>query len=369
LIEDKNLNYQYITCNEQLSLLCDVLKQATTISLDTEFMRTRTYYPQMGLIQLYADGHLALIDPLHIDNWQCLITILRSQSLQKYFHACSEDIDVFMYQFDLIPTSILDSQVVASFLDNPICSGYATLVNKYLQVKLDKSETRTDWLARPLTDKQCHYAAADVYYLHPLMDTLIEHVTAKGWFTAAREECQTLLRKKQDIIQPENAYQYIKKASQLKGVALNQLQRLAKWRLEYARSHNIAVNFVLHEELLWKIARYQPTSLAELTALGMHGREIRLYGEIIVNMLKQPILQPLAELVRTVDYPNYKKIAQHLKMAADNIARDTGLNQELILSRRHINQYVEWLADPTQQPLPEIVSGWRKPLFADYLSA
>ncbi|MCO6524398.1 MAG: hypothetical protein J6562_05165, partial [Candidatus Schmidhempelia sp.] len=202
------MNYQYITCNEQLALLCHALKKTTAISLDTEFMRTRTYYPQMGLIQLYAEGYLALIDPLHIDDWQCLIQLLKTDTSKKYFHACSEDMDVFMYQFNLIPTAILDSQVLASFLDNPTCSGYATLVNKYLKIKLDKSETRTDWLARPLTDKQCHYAAADVYYLHPLMEILMEQLTAKNWLVAAIEECQTLIRKKQDILCSDNAYQY-----------------------------------------------------------------------------------------------------------------------------------------------------------------
>lgn len=364
------MNYQLITHNQQLADLCQKLPKTQVLALDTEFMRTRTYYPKLGLIQLYTGESLVLIDPTHITDWHCFCQILSAPQQTKYFHACSEDIDVFMHHFNLIPNVILDSQILASFLDNPVSSGYAGLVNKYLNITLDKSETRTDWLARPLTEKQCQYAAADVYYLLPLMDKLIRLVTEKGWFAAAVEECQTWIAKKQEVLTADQAYLNVKRAWQLKGKQLNYLQRLSAWRLNYAREQDIAVNFVINEEHLWKIARYQPASLTELQKLGLHGKEVRLYGNRILELLSEPVAEQeiLPAIERITDYPKYKKIAEQLKLVAEQISLTTGLSAELLLSRRHINQYIEWLKQPDSAPLPELLSGWRAPLFESYLN-
>ncbi|WP_392565211.1 ribonuclease D [Utexia brackfieldae] len=362
------MNYQLITHNKQLAAICQALPQNGVLALDTEFMRTRTYYPKLGLIQLYTGDNLVLIDPTHITDWYDFCQILNATNHTKYFHACSEDIDVFMHHFKLIPAALLDSQILAAFLDNPVSSGYAGLVSKYLDTTLDKSETRTDWLARPLTEKQCQYAAADVYYLLPLMNKLIDLVKTKGWFAAAQEECQTLVAKKQEIMTPDLAYLNIKKAWQLKGTQLNLLQRLAAWRLEYARSHDMAINFVINEEHIWKLARYHPSSLAELQALGLHGKEVRLYGSTLLNLLSQPVQQVLPKIERITDYPKYKKIAEQLKQMAEQISQETGLSAELLLSRRHINHYVEWLKCGDSIAPPELIAGWRAPLFKDHLS-
>ncbi|QIQ22078.1 ribonuclease D [Zophobihabitans entericus] len=352
------MNYQLVTTDSELVTFCEKIKNSQQLALDTEFVRTRTYYPRLGLIQVYNAQHLALIDPLNIQNWQCFTDILKSAESQKYFHACSEDLDVFMHEFNFIPQPLLDSQVVAAFLDNPISSGYATLVNKYLGVELDKSETRTDWLLRPLTDKQCHYAAADVYYLIPLMDKLIAQINAKGWLAAAYEDCQLSITRKKQVLASADAYLVIKNAWQLKTEALSYLKRLAQWRLNYARQHDIAVNFIVHEEVLWKIAKYKPTSLAELESLGMRGKEIRLYGQIILDFLKEPLTEMVEPIRQVIDYPDYKKIATHIKQQAEIVAKDADLSPELIVSRRQINQYVKWL-NKEEAEQPELLSGWR----------
>ena len=358
------MSYQYIVNNKQLIDYCSKIGNSTALALDTEFVRTRTFYPHLGLLQVFNGEHAALIDPINITDWHAFLSILNAPNIEKYFHSCSEDLEVFLHQFGSIPTPIIDSQILASFLDNPLSSGYANLVNKYLQVELDKSETRTDWLKRPLTDKQCEYAINDVLYLYPLVNILKAQLTSKGYLEAAYQESQMVVTRKCETIDPNDAYLNIKNSWQLKGRSLGQLYKLASWRYKLAKEQDLALNFVVHEKTLWNIARYSPTSLAQLGNLGLKGKEIRLYGQKILNILSEPVPE-LSPICRVTSYPNYKKISDELKLIAQDICSHTGLNQDLLLSRRLINQYVKWQADKNGSQ-PELLSGWREPLFRPY---
>lgn len=359
------MSYQLITTNEQLHNYCSTINDVTSFALDSEFVRTRTFYPQLGLLQLFDGHNTVLIDPLNISNWSELIIKLRINKIEKYFHACSEDIEVFLHHFDFVPLPILDSQILAAFLDNPLSTGYAALVKKYLDIDLDKSETRTDWLQRPLTDKQCQYAANDVVYLLPLMVKLKELVTQKGWLAAAYEECDNAVKRRRVVVKPEKAYLQIKNAWQLRPNQLAILQKLAYWRYNYAKEYDIALNFVVHEEVLWKIARYQPKSLAELSSLGLKGKEVRLFGNMLLAILNQPIVN-IDPIKRVVDYPDYKKWSVTIKESAAVIAQDTQLNEAILVSKRHIDEFVQWLHSEREYQ-PELLSGWRGELFKPFL--
>jgi ribonuclease D len=358
------LSYQLIVNNDQLAEFCSKIEKSSAIALDTEFVRTCTFYPHLGLLQVFDGKHAALIDPITISEWQDFLAILKNPKIEKYFHSCSEDIEVFLYYFGMVPTPIIDSQIFASFLDNPLSSGYASLVKKYLGAELDKSETRTDWLKRPLTEKQCEYAINDVLYLFPLVNILKSQLTENDYLQAAYQECQMTVARKCTVIDPNNAYLNIKNSWQLKGKSLGQLYKLASWRYKLSKEQDIALNFVIREEVLLKIARYLPSSLAELDKLGMKGKEIRLYGQKILDILSEPI--PEVPPIRRINtYPDFKKISDELKKAAQMISSKTGLNQDLLLSRRLINQYIKWKIDK-KGDVPEILTGWRQPLFSEY---
>ncbi|MCX8618476.1 ribonuclease D [Gilliamella sp. B2923] len=358
------MSYKLITHNDQLAEFCLNIQNSSALALDTEFVRTRTFFPHLGLLQVFNGEHAALIDPIAITDWQDFLAVLNNPKIEKYFHSCSEDIEVFLHHFGCVPTPIIDSQILASFLDNPLSSGYASLVNKYLAVELDKSETRTDWLKRPLTDKQCQYAINDVLYLLPLMNKLKSLLADNHYLSAAYQECQMVISRKCEVMNPDDAYLNIKNSWQLKGKNLGQLYKLARFRYLIAKEQDIALNFVVHEEVLFKIARFLPSSLSELSQLGMKGKEIRLYGQMILDILAQPT-PDIAPICRVNRYPNYKDICEQLKNAAQAIASQTGLNPDLLLSRRLINQYVKWQADKTSTE-PEILQGWRKPLFEKF---
>ncbi len=249
------MNYSLIDQNEQLAVVCQKARQHAAVALDTEFVRTRTYYPQLGLIQLFDGEQLVLIDPLTISDWTPFIALLSDTQVKKFLHAGGEDLEVFLHRFGVLPQPMIDTQILAAFSGQPLSWGFAAMVAHFTQVTLDKSESRTDWLARPLTQRQCDYAAADVHYLLPIAQQLMTLTEAAGNMAAALSECDQLCQRRLDVLQPQEAWRDITNAWQLRPRQLAALQLLAAWRLNVAREKDMAVNFVVREENLWKVAR------------------------------------------------------------------------------------------------------------------
>ncbi|MBD2810204.1 ribonuclease D [Xenorhabdus sp. Vera] len=365
-----NCNYQLITTDVQLQSICEQAKKNARVALDTEFVRTRTYYPQLGLIQLFDGEQLSLIDPLEISQWQPLRELLTDPDVLKLIHAGSEDLEVFGNSFQCLPTPMIDTQVLAAFIGHPISCGFATLVAEYLHVELDKSESRTDWLARPLSEKQCKYAAADVYYLLPLADILLEKTEQAGYLDAAKDESNLIAQRRNEILMPECAYKDIGNAWQLRPRQLACLKKLAAWRLNQARERDLAVNFVIREENLWQVARYMPTSLGELDALGLSGQEIRCHGRRLLAMVAEnrdiPEEECPSQIMNLIDYPGYRKAFKEIKAVVTQVSEPHRFSAELLASRRQINQllYCHWKLKSLGSE-PELLRGWRGKLLAE----
>lgn len=366
------LNYQFITTNTALEDVCKAASEVSQIALDTEFVRIRTYYPHLGLIQMCDGKQISLIDPLTITEWTPFVELLTNPAVLKYLHAGSEDLEVFSHQFGCVPTPMIDTQVVAAFLGYPISCGFATLVEKYEHIALDKSESRTDWLARPLTEKQCQYASGDVFYLLPLAKKLIAQAQEAGYMDAIVDECEMIAERRQETVSPELAYRDIGNAWQLRGQQLACLKMLAEWRLNQARARDMALNFVVREEHLWSVARYLPTSLAELDALSLSGQEIRCHGRRLLDFVAkakqikdEDCPEPIGNLI---EQPNYKKAFKAIKTVIQEVSEGQRYNPELLASRRQINQLlnIHWKIKTGE---PELLSRWRKALLAEKITA
>ena len=359
-----------ITTNDELSTLCHAVRQTHAVALDTEFVRTRTYYPQLGLIQLFDGEHTALIDPLNITDWSPLQVILQDRNITKFLHAGSEDLEVFLNVFGEMPQPLIDTQVLAAFCGHPMSWGFAAMVAEYSGVELDKSESRTDWLARPLTTRQCDYAAADVWYLLPIAHKLMAETEQAGRLTAALDECQLMQQRRLEITEPQDAWRDISNAWQLRTRQLACLQLLADWRLRKARERDLAVNFVVREEHLWSVARYMPGSLGELDSLGLSGSEIRFHGKTLLSLVEKAKALPeelLPEpLKNLVDMPGYRKVFKEIKALVQEVAQANNMSAEMLASRRQINQLLNWHWQlKPRNTLPEMLSGWR----GEWLSA
>ena len=363
-----------ITTNEALAALCEAAAGTDAIALDTEFVRTRTYYPQLGLIQLYDGENVALIDPLTITDWAPFRDLITNTQVTKFLHAGSEDLEVFLNAFGAMPQPMIDTQILAAFSGRALSWGFAAMVEQYTGVALDKSESRTDWLARPLTTRQCDYAAADVWYLLPIARKLLAETEEAGWLNAALDECRLMMQRRGEILAPEEAWRDISNAWQLRTRQLACLRLLADWRLRKARERDLAVNFVVREENLWAVARYMPGSMGELDSIGLSGSEIRFHGKTLLSLVAQAQALPedaLPEpLLNLVDMPGYRKAFKAIKALVQDVSESKGLSAELIASRRQINQLLNWHWQlKPQTNLPELISGWRAELMAERLNA
>ncbi|EDN1604012.1 ribonuclease D [Salmonella enterica subsp. enterica serovar Kentucky] len=367
------MNYQMIETDDALASLCEAVRACPAIALDTEFVRTRTYYPQLGLIQLFDGANVALIDPLGISDWSPLKAVLRDTEITKFLHAGSEDLEVFLNAFGELPEPLIDTQILAAFCGSPLSWGFAAMVEEYTGVALDKSESRTDWLARPLSERQCEYAAADVWYLLPIAKKLMIETEAAGWLPAALDECRLMQQRRQEIQAPEEAWRDITNAWQLRTRQLACLQLLADWRLRKARERDMAVNFVVREENLWAVARYMPGSLGELDSLGLSGSEIRFHGKTLISLVAKAQALPeeaLPEpLLNLMDMPGYRKAFKAIKALVAEVSASHHVSGELLASRRQINQLLNWHWKlKPQNGQPELISGWRAELMAEKLT-
>lgn len=368
------MNYQIVDTKEALEAVCLSAREVDTVMLDTEFVRTRTFYPQLGLIQLFDGTTLSLIDPTVIDEMDAFEALLKDTSVLKVLHACGEDLEVFAHVFGAIPVPMMDTQIMAAFLGHGLSTGFAALVNEYLGVELDKSEARTDWLARPLTGKQLEYAAADVHYLLPMFEKLEAAVREAGWWEAAQQESDLIASKRVVTHVPEKAYQDIKGAWQLRPNQLAILKILAQWRLEEALKRDIALNFVFREQNLWAAARFGIKSLKRMEQEGFDHREIRRHGNTVIAMVKKGEQVPEDEypdvVERLMDKPEYKQLFKQLKDEVKKASQKSGLATEFLASKKQLNQLITWVWKKDRNPsnMPDVMTSWRKALFGEQLN-
>jgi ribonuclease D len=372
-----HLPYQYVTDKSSLEALCALLSQSKVITLDTEFVRTRTLKPQLGLLQVFDGKNLALIDPVSIDDLSTFSNILSNPNIVKVLHSCSEDLEALWYNMDVVPQPLFDTQFAASILDKGASIGYANLVESLFSVSLDKGESRTDWMARPLSNNQLDYAAADVTYLMAIYDELSKDLDERDLRQCVFAESESLILKKTSPFPAEYAYLTISNNWKLNARSLYALKLLAKWRLETAREQDIAINFVLKEVAMFEIAMKLPQNSAALFQLSnLFPKQVRLYAKDILAFVEQARLADDDMFVqrpkRLMEFPAYKKANADIKEIVDELSVSTGIPASVISSKKQIGQFLKWSwleVDETelQGLTPDLISGWRKPLFADKL--
>ena len=364
-------HFKLISGDSALAEVCAFARQQSAVALDTEFVRTRTLYPQLGLVQLYAGDEVALIDPTMIQDFSPFIALLADDRVTKVLHACGEDLEVFHHTFQQLPQPMCDTQVMANFLGFANSPGFATLVQQYFQIEIDKGASRTDWLARPLSDTQLRYAAADVWYLLPLYQQMQAQLAQTEWQSAVKNECEFLLNKRAHSGKdPDIAYFAIPNAWKLNSLELVRLKILAKWRMQEAMKRDLALNFVVRSENLWAVAKYNPKSTSALLELGLSTSEVRIHGKKLLQLLEQvkridPKDYPLM-IQRLTGDPRYKTALKALQQKLTEIT-PKNLPQELIASRRSLENLMKWhWLNASKEDLPELLQGWRKP-FGDAL--
>lgn len=366
------MKYQYIADDQQLAKFCSLAATMEYVAFDTEFVRTRTFFPQCGLIQIYDGNKVVLVDPLQINDWQPLVSLLENQNVVKVLHSCSEDLEVFQHLLGTMPTPLFDSQFAACMLNMGNTLGYAKLIEAMLNISLDKGESRTDWLQRPLSQEQLQYAANDVIYLHRVYPELKANLQAAGRFEWVLQESDNLADKKRNLLPGPYRYLSVKNGWQLRNRPLLALQMLANWRYQTAVENDSALNFVIKEACMLELARKLPSTPSALNSIGcLSGKEIRLYGDTILSLINDAkhandddLPNPIRRLI---DIRVYKKISQSIRAECIEVSERENIPLEVLASKKQINQLLKWLwfeeeECKAQNTQPDLLSGWRAAL-------
>jgi ribonuclease D len=381
------MQYQLIEDENSLKKLCNQYSQAAVLAIDTEFVRTRTLYPKLGLLQIFDGKQLALIDPIAIDDLSPFWQLLTNENIVKVLHACSEDLEVFLTSANCKPVNLIDSQIIMSFLGHGLSMGYAAMVAHYTGVELDKSESRTDWTKRPLTQKQLDYASADVDYLFQLYPKLLAEIEEVGRLDYAKQETQLLIERKFTPIDEDNLYRQMKLACRLNPQQLNTLQHLARWRFQQAKKRDLPIGFVAKDHTLMAVAQHNPQNIEVMNKLkGAELLDIRHKGKSMLSVVKVALQTSEsdypAKITRLDEYPGYKQIFKAVKAFIIAIAEKNSIAIENLASKKQINQFLTWHFNindaralalgssvKSLNPNVDILSGWRSELFGQTLQA
>jgi ribonuclease D len=256
-----------ITTTEDLARICDAAKSEPYVTLDTEFLRERTYYSKLCLIQMAlpgADGEAVLIDPLAPGlSLEPLYDLFRHEATVKVFHAARQDLEIFFVEGNVFPIPLFDTQVAAMVCGFGDQAGYETLVRKIAKQSLDKTSRFTDWSRRPLSDAQKTYALADVTHLRVIYEFLSKELKRTGRQKWVEEELGILLHPETYITRPEEAWMRVKTRT-TSGRFLSLVRELARFREEYAQSRNVPRSRVYKDDALLELASTKPTNTEEL---------------------------------------------------------------------------------------------------------
>ncbi|KGJ96111.1 ribonuclease D [Colwellia psychrerythraea] len=372
------MHYQLIEDQLSLNNLCEQLAKAKVLAIDTEFVRTRTLYAKLGLLQVCDGELLALIDPLAIDDLSPFWQLLTNANITKVLHACSEDLEVFLTAGNCQPINLIDSQIMMSFLGHGLSLGYAAMVKHFTDIELDKSESRTDWIRRPLTDKQLAYASADVEHLFFLYPKLLAQLTESGFLAYAKLETQSMIDKKFTPVVESEMYLNIKMSWRLNPKQLNSLKYLASWRFQQAQKRDLPIGFVAKDHTLMALAQSNPVSVGAMLNLeGAEALDIRHKGKAMLAVLNQADKAGIStypeKINRLDEYPGYKQIFKKVKAFLVNVGEQNGLAIENIASKKQINQFLTWQFDLNGarniDNKVELLSSWRDELFGQDLLA
>lgn len=253
-----------ITDQAELAAFCARQAAADYIAIDTEFMRESTYWPILCLVQIAGPEEAAAIDPLApgID-LAPLFALMADQNVLKVFHSARQDVEIFVKLTGAVPTPIFDTQIAAMVCGFGDSVGYETLVTKLAGARIDKSSRFTDWSRRPLTEKQLHYALADVIHLRPAYESLTAQLAETGREKWLAEELRTLTDVGTYVTQPEDAWRRIKTRSSDPRF-LTILRDLAAWREAEAQKRNQPRGRILRDDALMEIAAHAPKTAEEL---------------------------------------------------------------------------------------------------------
>jgi len=345
---------------DNVGKLSELLASAGRIGLDTEFMRERTYYPQLCLVQVATDRTICCVDPLGAQDIEAVWETLMPASW--VVHSGRQDIEVIYQTAGRMPAGLFDTQIAAALLGHQPQLGYAALVSDLFGIELAKSHTRADWSRRPLAAELLEYAAEDVEHLLPAADRLADRLSAAGRLEWALEDSAYLLDEALYRPDPDEAIRRLKGARRLSGRALAAATRLAAWREREAEQRNRPRQWILGDAVLLTLAATAPDSRAALNRIeGLPAGAIRRVGDELLEAVVATGGDP--ESTATPPRPDeghrLRLAAMQEKVSA--AAVELGIVPEVVASKKELT------ASLFGERNLRVLRGWRRTLIGNDL--
>lgn len=363
-MNDPSHQFQYIRTDADLRKSLELWKRHEVVALDTEFVRVNTYFPIAGLIQVSAGGQSYLVDPISVKDLSPLTDLCTNPDILKILHACSEDLEIFQQLLNVVPAPLFDTQIAAAILGGSYSLSYQSLIKDGLGVNIPKGETRSDWLQRPLTESQCHYAALDVSYLPQVYELLHQDLMRMNRIDWVQEDCERLVRQQQKQTGADEYYLKIKSAWKLDRRQLMTLQTLCSWRESVAIRLNKPRNWIVVEQVLVAIAKEPISDKAALSSVaGMSPRQIRNYGDQLIDLAIEARLVPEDHCPQLLDRPlprDNGSLLRSLRKLVVNKAEQLQLVPEVLVKKRQLEELLRSGSETGDYLLPATLRGWRK---------
>lgn len=349
-----------------LAALCGRLSECAWIVLDTEFLREKTYYPKLCLVQVASADEVACIDPLALPDLAPLLALLADPSITKVLHSARQDMEIFYHLAGTPPAPVFDTQVAAPLLGFADQIGYANLVRELTGVTLDKLHTRADWSQRPLSAEQLRYAAEDVIHLVTVYRELHARLEARGRLDWLADDFRQLSDPALYAAHPEQAWRRIRGINRLRGASLAILQALAAWREQQAQRVDRPRGWLLKDEVMIDIARHKPDTLQALgnirgTSEGLLKRSGTELLELVSRAAQtRPV--PLPDDGERVRLDERQQALVDVMMAVVRItALENELNPAMLASRKQLEALLG--GDSSGG----VMQGWRRKLVGERL--
>jgi ribonuclease D len=354
----------------ELLKLCTRVRDAARVGLDTEFHAERTYTPRLMVVQLAFDEGAAIVDALALPDLRDLVLALTQTTIVG--HALSADLKIFADRYDLVPSRLFDTQVAASFLGYGMQISLADLVRSICGVRLAKSQTVSDWSARPFSERQIEYLVGDVAHLLPLYDSLVPRLECKGRYEWVYEECAELGDIERYRIDERRAYLRIPGAMRMNRRELGILNELVRLRDRVARERDLPVRYVLPDDVIAGLATTKPAKAEDFAQLRRFDAGMkRQLGPAILEAVARGQALPEEHLPQRLARPTAPArdaLVSLLGAAIAEIARDAEVPPSLLVPRAALERLAREI--PADRPSFEsalALQPWRLALVAEPL--
>ena len=379
---EQDAKYEYVDDQARFAELCEVWSELPAIGLDTEFIRTRTFYAKAGLLQFAVESGCFLVDPLGVSDWAPFRRLLAET--QVIIHSAGEDLGLLHRLLGAAPADLFDTQLAAAFLGVGFSLGYRDLVSRFCDVELRKSETRSNWLQRPLSPSQLRYAADDVRFLPELRKKLaadLRRKRAQSWFA---EDCRRLRDGAEQDENPRtwlSSYLQVKDHGSLNDRGLYLLQQLCNWREREIRARDLPRNWLVEDKDLSALARHlgkfasiSPEAIRN--APGVNSKFAKKFASSLAAFLPRQSSDSPAPR-RNARFAPLDHIQRGMlkkcREAVGNEANRIEVSPELLCGGKQLRQIVHSHSSTGSIDWPPEMRGWRRdvlaPVFARLMPA